>query len=860
MNAVNWKHILVAGSCRGVTAYFFVDSGSAVSIVSTSFVKGLGVESGIRPCDMTLKSFSQDTIQIRGEIELHVIVAGNRFVHTFVVTDLLDTEFLMGDDFLRSNRVTLDYNKCRLMLRNEDSVPFTEKPENVKQQIKVRCSKVTVIPPNTIQYIRGKLQAKGVNFKGLIEPQYRQGVGDTGILFAHAVVHSEKRLVPIKCVNATDEPITIHKNKIIALLKPVGDQEFVHGVQRSRDHEVRVRGTSIDDKTQERRSGVGSIEGEKWTESELFERLGLDEIEVTMSDAEKDRLKRIIWRFRDCFSHDEFDIGCCNMYEAKIKMKEGESPSWTYPIPTPYKLQPEMDRQIDQMVRAGIAEPLKETSDFNHPIFLVKKNTDPESWRLVADLRGANKVCMDEKYPLPNLDHVLDTIGSDSIYSSFDLSKSFWQIPYSEDSKKVTAFMHRGRSYCWARLIMGHKNSSSIFSKVMWKLLATVPIEQLIFFIDDLFLSSKTVSEHLDRLEILLLRLVQANLTLTPKKCMLLREKVTFVGVSISEDGVQITDDRVKDLLALPVPTTVKRVQEVLGALNYVRKWIPRYSVIAKPLHRLTAKEAKFEWTSECQDAFEELKRAVAESTMLAIPDTEDPFQSYHLTVDASKHGYGATLSQEIVRDGKRVEKRRGLVKETKEQQPSQRRRTNLDQRERPPPPPPAYYYNRRQVEKLCLDEYEDKLSRDEKSANESVRRDVFEKKDVVQHGKDLLAASIRWMKKLVREARTKEDVIAIMKFLEIQIDGQRVYLVERVREECQRLVREGKMPKGRGHGHYYSDMRGNRKFLGWYVQESKMLRETAEQAERIPPEMLIAGRLGLKRLCTLHERFAVFK
>ena len=213
-----------------------------------------------------------------------------------------------------------------------------------------------------------------------------------------------------------------------------------------------------------------------------------------------------------------------------------------------------------------------------------------------------------------------------------------------------------------------------------------------------------------------------------------------------------------------------------------------------------------------------------------------------------------------VTEDLQRVEKRRGLVKETKEQQPSQRRRTNLDQRERPPPPPPAYYYNRRQIEKLCLDEYEDKLSRDEKSANESVRRDVFEKKDVVQHGKDLLAASIRWMKKLVREARTKEDVIAIMKFLEIQIDGQRVYLVERVREECQRLVREGKMPKGRGHGHYYSDMRGNRKFLGWYVQESKMLRETAEQAERIPPEMLIAGRLGLKRLCTLHERFAVFK
>ena len=115
-------------------------------------------------------------------------------------------------------------------------------------------------------------------------------------------------------------------------------------------------------------------------------------------------------------------------------------------------------------------------------------------------------------------------------------------------------------------------------------------------------------------------------------------------------------------------------------------------------------------------------------------------------------------------------------------------------------------------------------------------------------------------MKKLMREAKTKEDVVAIMKFIEIQIDGQRVYLVERVKEECQRLVREGKMPPGRGHGHYYSDMRGNRKLLGWYVQEIKMLRETAEQAERIPSEMLVSGMLSLTRLCTLHKRFAVFR
>ncbi|KAL5251616.1 hypothetical protein ACHWQZ_G017106 [Mnemiopsis leidyi] len=654
VNAVNWKHILVKGSCAGRDSYIFVDSGSAVSIVSTGFVKRLGLEKNIRKCRFTLKSFSQDIIQVRGEIDLELEVAGSKFNHTFIVTDLLDTEFLMGDDFLRRNWITLDYGQCRLLLPEGQGVSFTEKPENVEKQIKVRCSKVTVIPPNTVQYLKGKLQANGRSYQGVLEPQYKNGVGETGILFAKAVVHSDKKFVPVKCFNATDEPITIHKNKIVALLKPLGAHELIKGVQLATENECKVRGTGIDEPLPEQRPAAGDG---RWTKLKLFESLGLDKIEVEMSDDEKERLKDIVWRYRNCFSYDEFDIGCCNMYEAEIKLKEGSLPSWTYPIPTPHKLQEEMDHQIDQMVKAGVAERLSEPSDFNHPIFLVKKKSSPgkpDSWRLVADLRGTNKVCMDEKYPLPNLNHVLDTIGSDTIFSSFDLSKSFWQVPYSEDSKKITAFMHRGRSYCWARLIMGHKNSSSIFSRVMAKLLATVPIEQLIFFIDDLFLSSRTVSSHLDRLEILLRRLLQANLKLTPKKCELLKKKVTFVGVSVSADGIQITEDRVKDLLDLPVPTTMKRVQEVLGALNYVRKWIPNYSELARPLHGLTVKGVKFLWTEGCQQAFDKLKRAIADSTILALPDTDDPCKSYHVTVDASKHGYGATLSQEIERNGTR--------------------------------------------------------------------------------------------------------------------------------------------------------------------------------------------------------------
>ena len=58
---------------------------------------------------------------------------------------------------------------------------------------------------------------------------------------------------------------------------------------------------------------------------------------------------------------------------------------------------------------------------------------------------------------------------------------------------------------------------------------------------------------------------------------------------------------------------------------------------------------------------------------------------------------------------------------------------------ERPPPHHPPTITT---ADKCCLDQYDDKLSKEEKAANESIRRDVFKDKEVVQHGRDLMTVS----------------------------------------------------------------------------------------------------------------------
>ena len=87
----------------------------------------------------------------------------------------------------------------------------------------------------------------------------------------------------------------------------------------------------------------------------------------------------------------------------------------------------------------------------------------------------------------------------------------------------------------------------------------------------------------------------------------------------------------------------VTDVRAFLGITGFYRKWIRNYASIAAPLTRLLEKNCQFEWTPDCQDAFETLKQKLMSSDVLAFPRDEGMFI---LDTDASGTGVGAVLSQ----------------------------------------------------------------------------------------------------------------------------------------------------------------------------------------------------------------------
>ncbi len=627
------------------TVNYLIDTGSQATLVSRSLIQDLGLQANIRPTLSELSSFTQDKIPTYGEIVLDLTIADTCAQHTCVITNMSEADVLLGTDFMTPNSISVHLGKGTVSSDHGVS-EFMHRPKPIHCSTKVRCSRTITLQPNSVTFIKGSLHSKrnlqNTTHSGYLEP-YTNLMASTSTLVARAMVYCEKGSIPVRCVNLTDEPVVIYKHKLVGFMKPLPDSG------RSEElTSIRVKKVSRTDAVDERSPDditTKAHEPEEWKREDLYTALKIDKLQIPEQD--KQRMKKLVWNYRHCFSRHPHDLGTCNFYEADISLKPDAQPRWIPSRPVAYKLRDELDKHIQGLCDADVIEPCREKSLWNSPIMLIPKPNQPGKYRFVGDFRAVNTQSMPDNYQLPNINHLTDRIGGCKYYSSADLSKSFYQVSYNQKSRPITAFTCNNKRYWFKRMVMGHCTSSAQFTRMMDKLLATMPMDQICYFLDDLLIGSDDITTHIDRIEMLLRKFSSCNLKLTPSKCEFLKKEVTFVGLKISQDGVRITDERVKALEELKAPRNIKETQQVMGFLSYNRKFVRQFGALAKPIYALIDKKSKnFFWSTKCQVSFDEIKRRIAEGITLTIPDVEDPHQSYRLVLDASQDGYGAELSQ----------------------------------------------------------------------------------------------------------------------------------------------------------------------------------------------------------------------
>ena len=238
----------------------------------------------------------------------------------------------------------------------------------------------------------------------------------------------------------------------------------------------------------------------------------------------------------------------------------------------------------------------------------------------------------------------LDSLQGSRVFSTLDLKNGFFHVPVGESSRKYTAFVVPTGQYEFLKMPFGLCNSPAVFQKyinaVFKELIATGVV---LTYMDDLIVPSTDFSSGIEKLSTVLRVASEHGLLVNWSKCRFLQTRIEYLGHIIEDGNIQPSECTTKAVANFPEIRSARDVQSFLGLAGYFRKFLPRYSVIARPLTDLLRKNVPFRFETREREAFGSLKTALSEKPLLKLYRVGAETQ---LHTDACSGGYGAILLQ----------------------------------------------------------------------------------------------------------------------------------------------------------------------------------------------------------------------
>ncbi|CAJ2644644.1 unnamed protein product [Trifolium pratense] len=260
-------------------------------------------------------------------------------------------------------------------------------------------------------------------------------------------------------------------------------------------------------------------------------------------------------------------------------------------------------------------------------VVLVKKSNG--KWRMCCDYTDLNRACPKDSYPLPCIDRLVDNSSGFKLLSFMDAYSGYNQIPMAVADREKTAFMTESGNYYYNVMPFGLKNAGATYQRMMNKVFRGQIGDMLEVYMDDMIVKSPEELDHVVHLRKVFEQARKYNMRFNPEKCTFGVRAGKFLGFYLTERGIEANPDKCRAFAELPTPSDKKSIQTLNGMLTSLSRFVSKSAQHALPFFKLLKKEAVFEWTDECEQALQHLKKALSEPPVLSRPSDEEVLYLY---------------------------------------------------------------------------------------------------------------------------------------------------------------------------------------------------------------------------------------
>jgi hypothetical protein len=327
-----------------------------------------------------------------------------------------------------------------------------------------------------------------------------------------------------------------------------------------------------------------------------------------------------------------------------VELIPGATPQAGRVIP----LSPAEQEALNMMIDEGLALATirRTTSPWEAPVLFAGKKDG--NLRPCFDYRKLNAVTVKNKYALPLTMDLVDSLLNANTFTKLDLRNAYGNLRVAKGDEDKLAFICQAGQLARLTMPFGPTGAPGYFQYFIQDIFVGWIGRDVEAYLDDIMIYTRKGTDHDAAVSSVIEILGKHQLWFKPEKCEFSRSEVEYLGLIIAYNQIRMDPTKVTAVTEWPAPRNVTKLQRFIGFANFYQWFISHFSGRAHPLHDLTRDMTPFVWTTQCEKAFQDLKRAFTTAPILKIAN---PYRAFVLECDCLDYALGAVLSQVCEKD-----------------------------------------------------------------------------------------------------------------------------------------------------------------------------------------------------------------